>query len=211
MAVKPDATFWTTGTLAVIAIFMVAAIAIILWGMRTKRVRQAAEREVAADSHAVHGDAPARADTTPAIEPAPPAVKPVMRPPVAPAPPPLAGNDIPVVAAAPLDASPASLAADLATSPVPPPPAQAATQASVSTTDDLTQLKGVGPKLATRLGELGVTQYAQIAELSPDAAAALDAQLGNFRGRLERDRWIEQANYLARGDRDGFEAAFGKL
>lgn len=75
----------------------------------------------------------------------------------------------------------------------------------------LAQLKGLGPKVATRLGELGVTTVGQVAALDHDQAQALDAQLGPFRGRMERDRWIEQARFLAAGDRAGFEAVFGKL
>ena len=39
----------------------------------------------------------------------------------------------------------------------------------------------------------------------------IDAALGAFRGRLTRDRVVEQADYLARGDIDGFEQRFGKL
>jgi predicted flap endonuclease-1-like 5' DNA nuclease len=39
----------------------------------------------------------------------------------------------------------------------------------------------------------------------------LDEHLGAFRGRLERDRVVEQAGYLASGDVDGFERRFGKL
>jgi hypothetical protein len=35
--------------------------------------------------------------------------------------------------------------------------------------------------------------------------------MGAFRGRLERDRVVEQACFLARNDRDGYEAIFGKL
>lgn len=73
------------------------------------------------------------------------------------------------------------------------------------------QLKGLGPKVAARLAELGITTVGQIAALDHDAAQALDAELGPFRGRLERDRWIEQARFLAAGDRAGFEAVFGKL
>lgn len=73
------------------------------------------------------------------------------------------------------------------------------------------QLKGLGPKVAARLAELGVTSVGQIAALDDDGAQALDAQLGAFRGRLERDRWVEQARFLAAGDRAGFEAVFGKL
>jgi predicted flap endonuclease-1-like 5' DNA nuclease len=72
-------------------------------------------------------------------------------------------------------------------------------------------MKGVGPKLAAQLASLGYTRFEQIAALTPEQAEALDAQLGNFRGRLTRDRWIEQATYLANGDTAGFETAFGRL
>ena len=75
----------------------------------------------------------------------------------------------------------------------------------------VTQLKGLGPKLAERLAELGITTVGQIAALSDDEAAALDARLGAFTGRMTRDRWQEQARFLAAGDRAGFEAVFGRL
>ncbi len=77
--------------------------------------------------------------------------------------------------------------------------------------DDLQMLKGVGPKLAQKLRENGILRYEQLAQLSPNEVAMLDSKLGPFKGRLERDRVVEQAAYLARGDRDGFEARFGKL
>ena len=77
--------------------------------------------------------------------------------------------------------------------------------------DDLVRLKGVGPKLAAILNERGITRFDQIAKLSPGQVEALDASLGAFKGRLERDRILEQADYLARGDIDGYEAKFGKL
>ncbi len=77
--------------------------------------------------------------------------------------------------------------------------------------DDLVRLKGVGPKLAAILYERGITRFDQIAKLSPGQIEALDASLGAFRGRFERDRIQEQADYLARGDIDGYEAKFGKL
>jgi predicted flap endonuclease-1-like 5' DNA nuclease len=35
--------------------------------------------------------------------------------------------------------------------------------------------------------------------------------MGAFQGRIARDRWIEQARYLAADDVAGFEAVFGKL
>lgn len=77
--------------------------------------------------------------------------------------------------------------------------------------DDLSRLKGVGPKFVARLNELGITGYDQLAGLNANEAAHLDERMGPFRGRLARDRIVEQAAYLARGDVDGFEQRFGKL
>ncbi len=77
--------------------------------------------------------------------------------------------------------------------------------------DDLQLLKGVGPKFVARLNELGVARFAQLAALNDTELAHLDERLGPFRGRLARDRVAEQADYLARGDLDGFEERFGKL
>ena len=77
--------------------------------------------------------------------------------------------------------------------------------------DDLCRLKGVGPKFAAALHAAGFYSFAQIAGLSPVEVERLDDQLGAFRGRIARDRIVEQADYLARNDVDGFEQRFGKL
>ena len=77
--------------------------------------------------------------------------------------------------------------------------------------DDLTLLKGVGPKFARVLNELGISRFDQIARLSEGDMVRLDQHLGPFKGRLERDQVPLQADYLARGDEDGFEQRFGKL
>jgi predicted flap endonuclease-1-like 5' DNA nuclease len=77
--------------------------------------------------------------------------------------------------------------------------------------DNLQTLKGVGPKLAAKLNDLGITRFAQLAALRQAQIEALDAQLEQFRGRIARDRLVEQAGYLARGDTAGFEATFGNL
>lgn len=77
--------------------------------------------------------------------------------------------------------------------------------------DDLVRLKGVGPKLAGMLNQRGIVRFDQIAKLSPGQVEALDESLGAFRGRFTRDRIVDQADYLARGDIDGFEQRFGKL
>ncbi len=77
--------------------------------------------------------------------------------------------------------------------------------------DELERLKGVGPKLASMLKAHGLIRYEQIAKLTNSELERLDTDLGAFRGRLQRDRVVEQAAYLARGDVDGFEQHFGKL
>jgi predicted flap endonuclease-1-like 5' DNA nuclease len=77
--------------------------------------------------------------------------------------------------------------------------------------DDLCRMKGVGPKFADALHAVGFIRFEQIAHLSPTEIERLDRQLGAFSGRITRDRIVEQADYLARGDIDGFEQRFGKL
>lgn len=88
---------------------------------------------------------------------------------------------------------------------------ESAPPAAAGPPDDLLLLKGVGPKLATLLGSLGVTRFDQIAAWTDADIARVDAQLGTFKGRATRDKWVEQSSYLATGDRAGFEAKFGKI
>ncbi|MEO6717657.1 MAG: hypothetical protein ABIM50_10490 [Novosphingobium sp.] len=77
--------------------------------------------------------------------------------------------------------------------------------------DDLTRIKGVGPKLVALLGQLGVGRFAEIAEWSEADIDRIDAQLGVFAGRIRRDSWVEQAKFLAAGDMAGFEGKFGRV
>ena len=77
--------------------------------------------------------------------------------------------------------------------------------------DDLCRLKGVGPKFADALHGLGFNRFEQLAHLTTTEIDRLDARLGTFAGRIRRDRIVEQADYLARNDPDGFEQRFGKL
>jgi predicted flap endonuclease-1-like 5' DNA nuclease len=88
---------------------------------------------------------------------------------------------------------------------------QAAAAPAPDPNHDLTRLKGVGPKLAARLHQLGVTGFADIAQWDDAAIDRIDAQLGQFSGRIRRDNWVEQARLLAAGDTGGFEGKFGKL
>ena len=77
--------------------------------------------------------------------------------------------------------------------------------------DNLQRLKGIGPKFAGQLNELGIIRFDQLASLSDADIEWLDSRLGPFAGRLRRDQIPLQADYLARGDQDGFEQRFGKL
>jgi predicted flap endonuclease-1-like 5' DNA nuclease len=77
--------------------------------------------------------------------------------------------------------------------------------------DDLSRIKGLGPKLQALLPTLGITTFAQIAALDEAGLVALDAKLGAFAGRPAKDAWVEQARLLAAGDVAGFEERFGKV
>jgi hypothetical protein len=77
--------------------------------------------------------------------------------------------------------------------------------------DPLTRMKGLGPKAEALLNGMGVTRFDQIAAWSDADVARVDARMGAFQGRIARDRWVEQARYLAADDIAGFESVFGKL
>ena len=84
-------------------------------------------------------------------------------------------------------------------------------KAAVGDPDNLALLKGVGPKLNVLLVSLGVTRFDQIAEWDANDVAEVDQYLGNFKGRVERDNWVDQARLLAAGDTTTFEAKYGAL
>lgn len=62
--------------------------------------------------------------------------------------------------------------------------------------DDLTQLSGIGPRIAAALAERSVTRFAELAQWTADDLAAFDQEL-NLRGRALRSNWIDQARKLA--------------
>jgi NADH-quinone oxidoreductase subunit E len=78
-------------------------------------------------------------------------------------------------------------------------------QAREGGADDLKLLKGVGPKLEQVLNELGFFHFDQVASWGPAEIAWVDARL-KFKGRIERDGWIEQAKKLASGEETEFAA-----
>lgn len=107
-----------------------------------------------------------------------------------------------------IDAPPA--ATPPAAAPVPTAEATPAATPASATGDDLSRIKGVGPKLVTLLGEHGVTSFAQIAVWDDAEIDRIDAHLGRFQGRIRRDSWVEQAQMLAGGDLAAYQAKFGR-
>lgn len=199
----PGAGTFTVLHLAVLALLILATLALIAVGVRRARARRAAAERVKAEAAALDMPEPAPAPLAASVAPAPTTEVELVHS-LEPDPPVerslLADEFVP--AAAPMDAGPATVAD----------PGPVDSSPSPSPADGpVTQLKGLGPKVAARLAELGLSSVGQIAALDADQAAAVDARLGPFAGRLQRDRWVEQARFLAAGDIKGFEAVFGRL
>mgnify|MGYP000448124437 CR=1 FL=1 len=76
--------------------------------------------------------------------------------------------------------------------------AEAAPAADAAGADDLKQLSGVGPALEKKLHEAGVTTFAQIAAWTEADIAEMDEKL-SFKGRIEREGWVEQAKKIVEG------------
>jgi NADH-quinone oxidoreductase subunit E len=62
--------------------------------------------------------------------------------------------------------------------------------------DDLLVIKGIGPKLARTLNDLGVWHYRQIAGWTPGEVAWINRSIG-FGGRVQREDWQAQATKLS--------------
>ncbi|MEZ5666769.1 MAG: hypothetical protein R3F55_04915 [Alphaproteobacteria bacterium] len=84
-----------------------------------------------------------------------------------------------------------------------PPAGAAASDAASAEPDPLTRIKGIGKVLEAKLHALGITRFAQIAAFSPADIDRVNDQLA-FKGRIEREEWVEQAKALAAArDADG--------
>ena len=75
--------------------------------------------------------------------------------------------------------------------------------------DDLKLISGVGPKLESVLHGLGIYTFEQIANWKKVEREWVDGYL-KFKGRIERDDWINQARALAKGGREEYRRVFGK-
>ena len=104
--------------------------------------------------------------------------------------------------------APVVAAAIPVTAPVPQAPAVPAAPAVVSSggvrvvrsgvPDDLKRIKGIGVVLEKKLHGLGIINYGQIAGWAQSDIDKMSDVL-DFKGRIERENWIEQARILATG------------
>ncbi len=65
--------------------------------------------------------------------------------------------------------------------------------------DDLCLIWGVAEKLADKLNAMGFWHFDQIATWTPANVAWFEAQMDGFKGRIDRDKWIEQCVKLSSG------------
>jgi predicted flap endonuclease-1-like 5' DNA nuclease len=59
--------------------------------------------------------------------------------------------------------------------------------------DDLKIIKGIGPALESKLNEMGIATWEQIAALTTGQIAAVGEEIAVFPGRIKRDDWVGQA------------------
>ncbi len=62
--------------------------------------------------------------------------------------------------------------------------------------DDLTEIIGIGKVFEATLHDLGIWYFRQIAAFGPSDIARINAELKEFKGRIEHDDWIGQAKEL---------------
>jgi predicted flap endonuclease-1-like 5' DNA nuclease len=77
--------------------------------------------------------------------------------------------------------------------------AEAVGEAAMATSlaaDDLTRLVGIGPTLATKLADLGVRTFADIASWTDEDLEKVDKAL-DLKGRAAREAWVDQARQFA--------------
>ncbi|MDO5648150.1 hypothetical protein [Paracoccus sp. (in: a-proteobacteria)] len=79
----------------------------------------------------------------------------------------------------------------------PPAPKPAPPVMAQTTPDDLTQIKGIGPKLGQALHGIGITRFAQIAAWDDARIDAVATEIGRGAARIRGDDWVGQARSLA--------------
>ena len=69
--------------------------------------------------------------------------------------------------------------------------------------DDLKEIEGIGPALEKLVNGMGFFHFDQIAQWTEADVALVDAEMKTFKGRISRDKWVEQAKIIVS---EGLEA-----
>lgn len=75
--------------------------------------------------------------------------------------------------------------------------------------DDLKRIRGIGVLIEKRLAAMGITSYDQIANWTRGDIDRIDQSL-ELRGRIEREKWVEQARILSSGGQTEFSRRVDK-
>ena len=100
-------------------------------------------------------------------------------------------------AKAPAKAAPKAAAAPATTAATAEKKPRTMTAPRKSGADDLKLISGVGPKLEIVLNEIGFWHFDQVSKWTATEIAWVDSRL-KFKGRIERDNWVDQATELAK-------------
>jgi predicted flap endonuclease-1-like 5' DNA nuclease len=109
-------------------------------------------------------------------------------------------DEIPAVAAEPPEEVPVAVAepAPVAVIPLPAPPIAepgdlvGLAEPRNGAKNNLKEIKGIGPKIESRLNDLGVFHFDQIAAWDQTTITLVETQLG-FKGRVGRENWVAQS------------------
>ncbi|WP_210527825.1 NADH-quinone oxidoreductase subunit E [Rubellimicrobium arenae] len=94
-------------------------------------------------------------------------------------------------------AGPDATGAEAAAAPLVPEQMPPTLTAPRGTADDLTRIEGVTTELASKLNELGIWHFGQIASWSAGEIDWMNSRLGGDRGVIERNNWVDRARALA--------------
>lgn len=83
-------------------------------------------------------------------------------------------------------------------------PQAAGRMAAADEAEDLSQIRGIGPRIVESLAAQGVTRFSQIAAWDEDEIDAIGVRAGFGAGRVRRDDWVGQARRIVA------EAAHGR-
>jgi predicted flap endonuclease-1-like 5' DNA nuclease len=183
------AMYLQTALLLMLAYFVGAATACLIRRTLFGEVARERERRISASEENLTAAIPRRVEATPRTDAAR-----FERP--------MAGEDRNLPPAAPMTARPAPIPAvqprrEKAQAVAPPVSKIDQTVAPAPAADDLTRIRFIDNALQTGLNKLGILRYEQVAAWMKADVLRMNQVFG-FKGRIEQENWIEQAQILAK-------------